>query len=286
MATFTNQALLTYNNTRTLSNVTTGIISESLTVGKSSLQSEYGAGDRITYVLSLQNTGEGDYGGLTVTDDLGAFTPAGGTQTVYPLTYDEGSVSLYVDGVKQTAPEVSSEQPLTLTGINVPAGGSAIIIYSAQANSTAPLASGSSIINTATVTGTGLAEPVEASNTLPVSESPLLTIEKTLSPLTVTPNQTITYTFVISNYGNAEADATANVSISDTIAPPLTGLTAEYNGVLWTADTQYTYSAQTGEFVSAEGAITVPAATYETQPDGTVTTTPGTATLVIEGTVA
>jgi uncharacterized repeat protein (TIGR01451 family) len=286
MATFTNQALLTYNNTRTLSNVTTGTLSESLTAGKSSLQSEYGAGDRITYVLSLQNSGAGAYTGLTVTDDLGAFTPTGGTQPVYPLTYDEGSVALYVDGVKQTAPEVSSVQPLTLTGINVPAGENAIIIYSAQANGTAPLASGSSIVNTATVTGTGLTEPVEASNTLPVSESPLLTIEKTLSPLTVTPNQTITYTFVISNYGNAEADATANVSVSDTIAPPLTGLTATYNGVLWTEGTQYTYSAQTGEFVSSEGVITVPAATYETQPDGTVTTTPGTATLVIEGTVA
>ena len=285
MATFTNQALLTYNNTRTLSNVTTGTIAESLTAQKSSLQSSYAAGDRITYVLSLQNSGAAAQSGLTVTDDLGAFTPSGEKQAVFPLTYDEGSAALFVDGVKQTAPAVQSAEPLTFTGISVPAGGSAVLIYSAQINAYAPLGSGSAVTNTATVSGDGLAEPVESSFTLPVTEAPYLTVEKTLSPLTVVPDQRITYTFVINNYGNTDADAGANVSISDTMTPPLTDLTAEYNGAPWTEGTEYTYSPQTGEFVSAAGAITVPAATYETLPDGTVSTTPGIVTLVIEGTV-
>ena len=286
MATFTNQALLTYNNTRTLSNVTTGVITESLSLQKSSLQSEYTATERITYVLSIQNSGTADYTDLTVNDDLGGFVPAGLTQTVYPLTYDADSAALYVNGVKQTAPTVLTEEPLSFGGVSVPAGQSAVLMYTAQANGSAPLSQGSTIVNTATVSGAGLAEPLTSSYTLNVSEAPYLTVEKTLSPLTVTPNQSITYTFVISNYGNAEAGADANVSITDTITPPLSALTATYNGVVWSEGTEYTYSATTGEFVSAEGAITVPAATYTTAPDGTVTTVPGTVTLIIEGTVS
>ena len=285
MATFTNQATLTYNNTQTLSNVTTGQILEQLTVSKTALQQTYSAAERLTYVLSFINSGATDDQNLTVTDDLGAFTPTGLTAEVYPLTYDTGSLLVLVNGAVQTTAQVTSEEPLTVTGINVPAGGSATVIYSAQVNGSAPLASGSAITNTATVSGGALAEPVEATETVNVSEAPYLTLEKTLSPLTVTANQNITYTFVISNYGNTAAGEDADTSITDILAPTLTGLTATYNGTLWTAGTQYTYSEESGIFTSAAGAITVPAATYTTLPDGTVSTTPGTVTLVLEGTV-
>lgn len=277
---------MTYNNTRTLSNTTTGFLSESLTADKNSLQQSYSAGERITYVVSLINSGQTDYEDLTVTDDLGAFTPVGGTTPVYPLTYDDGSAALYVDGAQQTPPVPQTTEPLVFTGISVPAGGNAVLIYSAQANGSAPLVSGSSVTNTAEVSGASLGEPLTASVTLNVSEAPYLTIEKTLSPLTVSPGQSISYTFVISNYGNTEADATADVTITDTFSPVLTGLTATFNGAAWAVTTDYTYSEATGEFASVPGVITVPAATYVTEPDGTVTTTPGTATLVIEGTVA
>ncbi|MBQ7698922.1 MAG: hypothetical protein IJT49_01100 [Clostridia bacterium] len=285
MATFTNQATLTYNNTQTLSNVTTGQILQQLTVEKTSLQQSYAAGERLTYAVSFVNSGTTDDQNLTLTDDLGAFVPTGLTEEVYPLTYDTGSVFATVNGAVQTAVQVTSEQPLTLTGINVPAGGSAVIIYTAQVNGSAPLASGSTIENTVTVTGGGLAEPVTATESVSVSEAPYLTVEKTLSPLTVTSSQRITYTFLISNYGNAPAEADANASITDVLSPVLTGLTATYNGVLWTQGTEYTYSETSGIFTSDPGAITVPAATYTTLPDGTVSTTPGTATLLLEGTV-
>lgn len=285
MATFTNQATLTYNNTQTLSNVTTGQILEQLTLEKMSLQQTYSAGERITYVVSLINSGTSDDNGLTLTDDLGAFTPAGQTDPVYPLTYDTGSAQVFVNGVPQTAVQVTGEEPLTIAGINVPAGGNVLVTYTAQVNGSAPLESGSTIDNTVTATGGSLAEPLTASESVSVSEAPYLTVEKTLSPLTVTANQRITYTFVISNYGNADADAGANASITDILTPSLTDLTVTYNGVLWTPGTEYTYSEESGIFTSTAGAITVPAATYTTLFDGTVSTTPGTSTLVLEGTV-
>ena len=285
MATFTNQATLTYNNTQTLSNVTTGQILEQLTVEKTSLQQTYSAGERITYVLSLINSGTADDLDLTVTDDLGAFAPTAQIGETYPLTYDPGSLLVLADGVPVTAVQVASEEPLVLTGINVPAGGSVIAVYAAQVNGSAPLVSGSVITNTVTVSGGGLAEPVTATNTIGVNEAPYLTVEKTLSPLTVTSNQRITYTFVISNYGNAAAEADADASITDILTPALVNLTATYNGALWTAGEDYTYSEESGVFTSEPGVITVPAATFSTLPDGTVSTVPGTATLILEGTV-
>lgn len=285
MATFTNQATLTYNNTQTLSNVTTGQILEQLTVEKTSLQQTYAAGDRITYVVSLINTGTSDVSGITVTDDLGAFVPAGQTGEVYPLTYDIGSALVLVNGTPQASVQITSAEPLTLTGITVPAAGNAVIMYAAQVNGSAPLGSGSVITNTVTASGGNLAEPVSAEFSLNVEEAPYLTVEKTLTPLTVSANQRITYTFVISNYGNAPADAAANASITDVLNPTLSGLAVTYNGQPWTEGDQYTYSADTGIFTSAPGEITVPAATYTTEEDGTVTTVPGTAVLILEGNV-
>lgn len=49
--------------------------------------------------------------------------------------------------------------------------------------------------------------------------------------------------------------------------------------------TNYTYNAATGVFTTLAGQITVPAATFTQNTDGTFTVTPGTATLVITGTV-
>lgn len=95
----------------------------------------------------------------------------------------------------------------------------------------------------------------------------------------------ITYTFVISNTGNTEATATGNVVVTDTFAPILRNIAVTYNGTAWTEGTNYTYNAATGVFTTLAGQITVPAATFTQNTDGTFTVTPGTATLVITGTV-
>ena len=129
MATFTNQATLTYNGQTTTSNVTVGELTETLTAAKTAVVPTYGTDGRVTYILSLVNSGTAPLTGLTITDDLGGYTFNAGT--VYPLSYTAGSVRYYQNGVLQAAPAVTAGPPLTFTGITVPAGGNAVIAYEA-----------------------------------------------------------------------------------------------------------------------------------------------------------
>ena len=283
MASFTNFATLSYNGGTTNSNIVTGEILEALTAVKTAVSANYSAGDRITYALSLVNTGTAAITDYTVTDNLGGYTV--GANTVYPLAYNAGTVRYYINGVLQTAPTVTAGPPLTVTGLTVPAGGSAVLIYETTATPVAPLATGSSITNTATITGGGLTTPITAQATVETANSADLTISKALSPTTVTENGRITYTFVISNTGNTEATATGNVVVTDTFTPILRNIAVTYNGTAWTEGTNYTYNAATGVFTTLAGQITVPAASFTQNTDGTFTVTPGTATLVITGTV-
>ena len=283
MASFTNFATLSYNGGTTNSNIVTGEILEALTAVKTAVSANYSAGDRITYALSLVNTGTAAITDYTVTDNLGGYTV--GANTVYPLAYNAGTVRYYINGVLQTAPTVTAGPPLTVTGLTVPAGGSAVLIYETTATPVAPLATGSSITNTATITGGGLTTPITAQATVETANSAELSISKALSPTTVTENGQITYTFVISNTGNTEATATGNVVVTDTFDPILRNIAVTYNGTAWTEGTNYTYNAATGVFTTLAGQITVPAATFTQNTDGTFTVTPGTATLVTTGTV-
>ena len=283
MASFTNFATLSYNGGTTNSNIVTGEILEALTAVKTAVSANYSAGDRITYALSLVNTGTAAITDYTVTDNLGGYTV--GANTVYPLAYNAGTVRYYINGVLQAAPAVTAGPPLTVTGLTVPAGGSAVLIYETTATPVAPLATGSSITNTATITGGGLTTPITAQATVETANSADLTISKALSPTTVTENGQITYTFVISNTGNSEATAADNVIVTDTFDPILRNIAVTYNGTAWTEGTNYTYNATTGVFTTLAGQITVPAASFTQNTDGTFTVTPGTATLVITGTI-
>lgn len=283
MASFTNFATLSYNGGTTNSNTVTGELLETLTAAKTAVTPAYTAGENVTYAVSLVNTGTAPLTGVTVTDDLGRY--AVGANTVYPLAYVDGSVKYYVNGVLQAAPTVTAGPPLTVTGLSIPAGGNAVLLYETRVTNVAPLASGDSITNTATVTGGGLTAPITAQATVETANAANLGITKSLSPTTVTENGQITYTFVISNSGNTEAAAADNVVVTDTFNPILRDIAVTYNGTAWTEGTNYTYNAATGVFATLPGQITVPAASYSQNADGTFTATPGTATLAITGTV-
>lgn len=284
MATFTNQATLSYNGGSTNSNIITGEIIEVLTVSKTAVVDTYRTPDKITYVISLINSGTTTLTGLSLTDNLGAY--AVGNTTVYPLTYIPDSIRYYTNGTLVAAPAVSTAAPLTLTGISVPAGGNATIIYETTTNEFTPRGSEASVTNTVTVTGAGLANAVTATESVSPVAAPDLAITKSVSPSVVTENGQITYTFLIENYGNTEASAGDNVIITDTFNPILTGITVTYNGNAWTAPDSYTYNEATGEFATVAGQITVPAATFtQDAATGIITTTPGTATVTVTGTI-
>lgn len=284
MAIFSNQATLTYNGTTTNSNIAYGEILDVLTTTKTAIEGTYTPGTPVTYVVALRNTGNTALNGLTITDDLGGY-PFNGT-TVYPLTYVEDSVSLFLNGTPQPAPAVTAGPPLVVTGINVPAGGDAVLVYQAWANDYADPAAGGLINNTVTVTGSGLSSPVTATETVTTDSAPLLTISKSITPAQVVDNDRVTYTFVVQNSGNQAVVATDNAVITDTFDPILTELTVTFNDTAWTRGVQYNYNEVTGLFTTVPGQIVVPAASYVQDPvTGAYTITPGIATLVVTGTI-
>lgn len=282
MATFTNQATLTYNGRQTTSNITVGELLDVLTATKTAIDASYGADSVITYVVTLVNSGSTALTGLTVSDNLGGY--ALGQTTVYPLTYVADSMRYYQNGALQGAPTVVAGPPMSVSGLTVPAGGNATLVYDARVNEYAPMNTLGSIQNTVTVTGAGIANPATAEETVAAALTPDLRISKGMCPTTVTENGQITYTFMIQNLGNTAA--TDGVVLSDTFNPALSNLTATLNGTALTAGTDYTYDAATGQFTTTAGVITVPAATYtQDAATGVWTTNPGMSTLVVTGTL-
>ncbi len=282
MATFFNQATLSYGGNIVNSNVAQGEIVDTLAATKTAISTSYASGDGVAYAISIVNNGTSDATGITVTDDLGTFTS--GALTLTTLDYVDGTVKYYQNGVLQAAPAVTAGPPLTISGINVPAGGNALIIYEAEPNGFADFTAGSGLTNTATVVGDGIDTTVTA--TVPAREEANLSITKSVSPDEVTNNGQLTYTFLIQNTGNTETVTTDNVIITDTFNPILSGLSVSYNGTPWTEGVNYSYNEATGEFATAAGQITVPAASYARDPaTGAITTTPGTVVITVTGTV-
>ena len=260
MAIFTNQAQLRYGNAVANSNVAVGEILEVLAATKTAVRKTYGQNDRVTYVVSIVNSGNTAMTGLTVADDLGAY--AFGTDTLVPLTYVADTVRYYSNGILQTTPAVTAGPPLSVSGISVPAGGNVTIVYEAETNAFAPLLAESEITNTVTVSGGGI------------------------SPVPVTENGTLTYTFLIQNTGNTAALAATGAVVTDTFDPVLSNLAVSYNGTAWSDPANYSYNATTGTFATQEGQITVPAATFtQDATTGEWTVTPGAGTLTVTGTI-
>ena len=285
VAIFSNQATLTYNGNTTNSNIAYGELLDVLTASKTAVEGTYTAGDTVTYVVTLRNTGTAPLAGLTVTDDLGSYA-FGTSATLYPLTYVSGSVNLFINGVLQPPPTVTAGPPLTITPVTIPAGGDAVLVYQEQANEFADPSQGGSIINVVTISGDGLAADATATATVTADAEPQLAISKSISPSQVTDNDRISYTFILQNSGSAALEATDNAIITDVFDPRLSALSVTYNGAAWTEGVQYAYDTATGLFTTLPGALAVDAATVtQSVTTGAYTITPGLATLVVTGTI-
>lgn len=285
MASFTNQATLRYNGLSVNSNTVTGQMISPVTMTKTAGDDEYAPGDTLSYVISVVNDGSVSCEGLTLTDDLGGYEISGG-QTAYPLAYVPDSLHYFINGVPQPAPAVTAESPLTVSGIDVPAGGNAMLVYETTVTAAAPLTAQSEITNTATLSGPGLTAPLEAAATVSAHVGAELSIVKSLYPSTVAANGQISYSFLIQNSGNEAAGPEAAVTVSDLFDPVLSGLSVTLDGQPLALTTDYSYDQSSGQFDTVAGRITVPAATYaQTASTGAWIVSPGEAVLTVTGTV-
>ena len=285
MASFTNQATLTYNGLTVASNVVTGQLVSPLTLSKTAVEDVYAPGDTISYVVSVVNDGSVTYENLSLSDDLGGYEIGAG-QTAYPLAYVADSIRFFLNGVLQPAPAVTAGPPLSVTGISVPAGGNAMLVYETEVTAAAPLTAGSQIVNTVTLSGNGLATPLTAEATVTVTAGPELSIVKSLSPAAVEENGQITYTFQIRNSGNEAAGAEAAIAVSDLFDPILSNLSVSLDGQPMAKSTGYSYEQATGQFTTLPGVITVPAASFaQDTATGDWVVTPGEVTLTVSGTI-
>ena len=256
MARFTNQAQIRYGDAVSNSNIAVGEILEVLSVTKTAVRNTYGQNDSMTYIVSIVNAGTVPFTGITVTDNLVQATPA-----------------------------VTAGPPLVVAGLTIPANGNITLIYEAAVNRYAPLSVESSVVNTVTVSGNGITA-VQAEETIQAESAPVLMITKSVSPVPVTENGTLTYTFLIQNIGNVAAEEATGVIVTDQFDPILSNLAVSFNGTAFSSPAGYTYNEATGTFATVAGQVTVPAASFVQDAEtGVWSISPGVSTLVITGTI-
>ncbi len=267
----TNQATLTYNygteSGSAQSNIATTMLQGPLTLAKHVLEPTYRFQDELSYTLIVKNTSSIALSNVSIVDNLGTY-PVAGTTNVTPLEY-VGPANLYIDNVFSSVitPTVSADNSSLTFVINSIAALSELLIqYKVKTNEYAGLATGSSIHNTATATADGITTPVTAEATTTVEDYAEIQIKKDMSPNPVVNGSSITYTFLIENYGNAQA---SDIILRDTFhasgVPSLLNITVD--GVPFT------------EFDYTDGVLLLPglSSTYNFNLDpATITTDPAT----------
>ncbi|MBE6560653.1 MAG: DUF11 domain-containing protein [Ruminococcaceae bacterium] len=277
----TNQASIRYRYGETdataLSNIATASLAQPLRVDKSSLESVYRAGDELTYILTVTNGGTTALTNVTLQDTLGTFTA--GMEQITPLAFVPDAL-LFIDGANNgvITPAIT-DNSITFTIPSLPGQSSALIVYKVTPTGFAPLAEDAQITNTVTASADGIAESVTDSLTVTADSYADVNIFKSMT----TDGDTITYTFDITNSGNAPAE---DIVLTDAFDPAPASITVIVNGTVFPA-TDYTYAGGVLTLPNTTGdALTLPPATITTDPvTGEVTLTPSSLTITVVGTL-
>ena len=281
----TASAIYNYGTTRVIQDsassntaVTNLITDYSISGYKQSLNTDYRAGENITYLIHISNDGTQPLYNVTVSDDLGG----AGT----PLTYIIGSASLNYNGTN-TPITPTTVNPLSFVLPNTLASGDlATITYIAKVNST--LADTiTTITNTATIqanegspTGNIISVTPSPSITLSLADFADVSIIKTVSSDSIEIGEPFSYTITLSNTGNLDA---TGVVITDILPDnfEITSITSVTNGV------QTTYSADDYTIETSTNTLTLPSTTSAlsiTVPAATALGS-GTTTVTITGSI-
>ncbi len=288
MATIENFATVNYTSggvaqTR-VSNLAEIGLESAVTLSKNSLGQSYGENSVMTHVITVTNTSSAPVNDLVITDNLG--TVPFNTTEITPLTYTAPALLLIngQDSTAQLTVNTDTTDNVVFSFPTLPAGATANIIYETTVNEFAPLGVGSSITSNISLESSSDCADATATELLAVAEAANVSVLKQMSPNPVVCGDTVTYTIRIFNYGNIDAE---NVQLTDNFDPAPTNITVSRGGILL-QPTDYTYTGGTLTVpeIGSATTITVPAATFTSDPTtGVVTVTPGVVEYVITGTI-
>ena len=283
--TISNQATLSYQysgqTATAASNIATALLNDPVALSKVSMQSAYQAGDRLTFAVNFVNGTGTALNNVTITDNMGTYALGG--VNVTPLTIDAQAM-LFINGAYSgTLTPEPGINSISFTIPSLAAGANGEILYQVELNGNAPLAAGSSVTNTVTLTAPGVVAPITASDSVTVAEYADVRISKSMCPASTTEGSPLTYNFEVYNYGNAEA---TNIVLTDTFSPAPATIAVTVNGET-VAPADYTYAG--GVLTLPTGGtytLSLPAATVAQDPTtGAVTVTPSTMNIAVVGTL-
>ncbi len=288
MATIINQATLSYGGNTVISNPAIGELIDPVSVFAAAPIRTYKAEDDLVSVLVMTNSTPTVFTNLDVTINLGAYSSPYGT--LIPLNFSGEPLGYYINGVFQPEPAYSilPNGDLEITGINIPANGNTMILFSTIVNTFAPLDVGSTITNEVVISGGNLGTPTTVNSLFNVLEYTDLSFAKSQDiSCASTPNE-MTYTFVITNKGNIAVEASDDFQLTDNFIPPFDFITVTLDGTLLSDGTDYIYdlsSSSEGTLTTTPGLITIPAATFvQDTVTGEYKTNPGAVIMKVTGT--
>lgn len=162
-------------------------------------------GERITYTITISNSGDITATNVVVSDTFPANT-----------NFVTDSVSISPPSAGST-PGTQGTQPIIASGITVTAQSLVTVTYAVTV--TSPLTNGTVITNTASVTSTEVPTPTTGMVTNTVIEyAPALSLTKT-GPVTATVGQGVIYTFTVTNDDvDGDGSPLSDVTLEDNVA--------------------------------------------------------------------